>query len=154
MPIIKLRTKGHVCVDISIADESGPRAARYIAQACRACPPAVPLALVLKSYLRSCGLNEVASGGLSSYSLTNMVLAHLAAELRDGRDIHDTGEALYGFLLRFGVRARASGRATGRRVGGPGAAAARKAALPAPPAPSLSSSLLPPLRFFPNLIFS
>ena len=40
------------------------------------------LVLVLKVYLRSCGLNEVANGGLSSFSLTNMVLAHLLEELK------------------------------------------------------------------------
>lgn len=45
-------------------------------------PPLAPLVLVLKVYLRSCGLNEVANGGLSSFSLTNMVLAHLMDELR------------------------------------------------------------------------
>jgi DNA polymerase sigma len=33
-------------------------------------------------YLRRCGLNEVATGGLSSYSLTLMVLAHLMEEIK------------------------------------------------------------------------
>ena len=33
-------------------------------------------------YLRRCGLNEVANGGLSSYSLTLMVLAHLQEEIK------------------------------------------------------------------------
>jgi DNA polymerase sigma len=37
---------------------------------------------VLKVFLRSCGLNEVANGGLSSFSLTLMVLAHLMQELQ------------------------------------------------------------------------
>lgn len=40
------------------------------------------LVLVLKCYLRSQGLNEVQSGGLSSYSLCNMVVAHLQEELK------------------------------------------------------------------------
>lgn len=40
------------------------------------------LVLVLKCYLKSLGLNEVASGGLSSYSLCNMVIAHLQEELK------------------------------------------------------------------------
>lgn len=47
-------------------------------------PPLAPLVLVLKVYLRSCGLNEVANGGISSFSLTNMALAHLMDELRVG----------------------------------------------------------------------
>jgi hypothetical protein len=45
-------------------------------------PPMRPLVLVLKAYLRSCGLNDVAYGGLSSYSLCNMVVAHLQEELK------------------------------------------------------------------------
>ncbi len=38
--------------------------------------------LVLKAYLKACRLNEVNTGGLSSYSLTNMVIAHLQEELK------------------------------------------------------------------------
>eukprot|EP00967_Tisochrysis_lutea_P098216 scaffold144874_cov18-Tisochrysis_lutea.AAC.1 len=38
----------------------------------RALPPMRALVLVLKCYLKSLGLNEVATGGLSSYSLCNM----------------------------------------------------------------------------------
>lgn len=53
-------------------------------------------------YLRRCGLNEVQTGGLSSYSLTLMVLAHLQEEIKAGHDVFDLGEALYGFLLRYG----------------------------------------------------
>jgi hypothetical protein len=45
-------------------------------------PPLAPLVLVLKVYLRSCGLNEVANGGISSFALTNMVLAHIMDELQ------------------------------------------------------------------------
>lgn len=47
-------------------------------------PPLAPLTLVLKVLLRSCGLNEVANGGLSSFSITNMVLAHILEELQVG----------------------------------------------------------------------
>lgn len=102
IPIIKLTTKSKVVVDISLGDKSGPRAANYVIEQIRGYPPLKPLVLVLKVYLKSCGLNEVATGGLSSYSLTNMVLAHLMEELKDGRDIYDLGEALYGFLVRYG----------------------------------------------------
>eukprot|EP00878_Enallax_costatus_P008207 GHUV01008580.1.p1 GENE.GHUV01008580.1~~GHUV01008580.1.p1 ORF type:complete len:544 (+),score=136.06 GHUV01008580.1:826-2457(+) len=102
IPIIKLETNSNVVADISLGDSSGPKAANYVAQQVGAYPPLAPLVLVLKVYLRSCGLNEVANGGISSFSLTNMVLAHLMDELRDGHDIFDLGETLYGFLLRFG----------------------------------------------------
>jgi DNA polymerase sigma len=46
----------------------------------RRLPPLRPLLLVLKALLREAGLNEVFSGGLSSYSLFSMVLAHLQCE--------------------------------------------------------------------------
>ncbi|KXZ42112.1 hypothetical protein GPECTOR_202g374 [Gonium pectorale] len=97
-----LWTKSRVCVDVSMSDDSGPRAARYMVQQCRAYPPLKPLVLVLKAYLKACRLNEVNSGGLSSYSLTNMVIAHLQEELKSGHDISDLGETLYTFLLRYG----------------------------------------------------
>lgn len=47
-------------------------------------PPLAPLTLVVKVFLRSCGLNEVANGGLSSFSITNMVLAHILQEMQVG----------------------------------------------------------------------
>jgi DNA polymerase sigma len=46
----------------------------------RALPPLRPLVLVIKAMLKEAGLNEVFTGGLSSYSLVNMVVAHLQAE--------------------------------------------------------------------------
>jgi DNA polymerase sigma len=45
-----------------------------------ALPPLRPLVLVIKAMLKEAGLNEVFTGGLSSYSLVNMVVAHLQAE--------------------------------------------------------------------------
>jgi hypothetical protein len=60
-----------------------------------------PLVLVLKVYLRSCGLNEVANGGISSFALTNMVLAHIMDELRVSLAV-DTGVNL-GMNLRSSV---------------------------------------------------
>lgn len=102
IPIIKFLTKTNVTVDISISDESGPRAARYMLQQTRVYPPLRPIVLVLKTYLKQLGLNEVNTGGLSSYSLTNMVIAHLQEELKSNHDIHDLGETLYSFLCRYG----------------------------------------------------
>ncbi|KAJ9507932.1 hypothetical protein QJQ45_021174 [Haematococcus lacustris] len=101
IPIIKVRVRS-VDVDISLSDDTGVKAAHYLAQQARAYPPMKPLVLVLKSYLVSCGLNDVAQGGLSSYSLCNMVIAHLQEELKSGRDIFDLGETLYAFMLRYG----------------------------------------------------
>ena len=40
-------------------------------------PPLRPLSLAVKAFLRQRSLNEVFTGGLSSYARVNMVLAHL-----------------------------------------------------------------------------
>ena len=48
----------------------------------RAFTPMKALTLVLKAYLKVQRLNDVATGGLSSYSLCNMVIAHLQEELK------------------------------------------------------------------------
>ncbi|KAG2438992.1 hypothetical protein HYH02_010783 [Chlamydomonas schloesseri] len=118
IPILKLWTKARVTVDVSMSDDSGPRAARYMAQQCRAYPPLKPLVLVLKAYLKACRLNEVNTGGLSSYSLTNMVIAHLQEELKSGHDISDLGETLYTFLLRYGEEHDYSSQAVSVASGG------------------------------------
>ena len=59
-----------------MATPHGPRAAKYLKERVRKYPALRPLLLTLKSYLRRQGLNDVATGGLSSYGLTFMVLAH------------------------------------------------------------------------------
>ncbi len=42
--VLQLRTRGtRIAVDVSVSDDSGPRAARYMAQQCRAYPPLKPL---------------------------------------------------------------------------------------------------------------
>lgn len=47
-------------------------------------PALRPLVLVLKSYMREIDLGEVSKGGLSSYGLTYMVLAHLKVRAEEG----------------------------------------------------------------------
>ncbi len=47
----------------------------------QAIPPLRPLVLVLKAFLKEACLNEVFTGGLSSYALVLLVLAHLQAEV-------------------------------------------------------------------------
>ena len=43
-------------------------------------PALRPLVLVLKALLKDAALNDVSTGGLSSFTLANMVLAHLLEE--------------------------------------------------------------------------
>jgi DNA polymerase sigma len=80
-------------------------------------PPLRALVLVLKALLKQSGLNEVHQGGLSSYSVTLMVISHLQRSgfqlVRDagvpphrqlatgGNAPHDLGELLLGFLKFF-----------------------------------------------------
>ncbi|GFR52957.1 hypothetical protein Agub_g15630, partial [Astrephomene gubernaculifera] len=118
VPILKLATAGGVNVDVSIAGVSGPRAAEYLRQQVSAYPPLRPLVLVLKSFLRSEGLGEVASGGLSSYGLTYMTLAHLMEEAKRGSDPTDLGALLHSLLRRFGRRFDCGRMAVSVRHGG------------------------------------
>ena len=100
-------TSNNVQVDISIGDDSGPRAARYLGQQARSFPPMRALVLVLKAYLRNQGLNEVSSGGLSSYSLCNMVIVHLQEELKvRARLLHVMGGCLPAWLPAIQAVAR------------------------------------------------
>lgn len=93
-----------------MCDDAGVRAAAFMQQQAWLFPPMKPLVIVLKALLCSRDLNNTANGGLSSYSLTNMVVAHLMEEARaEGQQPTgnllapcDLGELLYSFLLRFG----------------------------------------------------
>lgn len=58
IPIIKLQTASAVTADVSLGDESGPRAARYVAQQIAAYPPLAPLTLVLKVQTFGCLLDH------------------------------------------------------------------------------------------------
>ncbi|KXZ52970.1 hypothetical protein GPECTOR_8g342 [Gonium pectorale] len=102
VPLTKLTMRDGTSVDISIAGNQGPRAAAYIRQQVSAFPALRPLVLVVKSYLKAEGLAEVVSGGLSSYGLTYMVMAHLMEESRRGSDPSDLGALLHSLLRRFG----------------------------------------------------
>lgn len=108
VPIIKCTvlvsmgaTNVPLCADIAMDVSNGSDAVHFITRqlhVCRCClddlmycivacipsqavPPLRPLVLVIKAFLKEACLNEVFTGGLSSFSLTLMVLAHLQAEV-------------------------------------------------------------------------
>eukprot|EP00955_Chlamydomonas_euryale_P032325 339357-Chlamydomonas_euryale.AAC.1 len=56
-----------------MSDSAGVRAAVFLAEQAAIHASLRPLTLVLKTYLKAQRLNDVATGGLSSYSLCNMV---------------------------------------------------------------------------------
>lgn len=66
--------------DISIGAANGVAGVALVQRAVALLPSLRPLCLVVKALLKERGLNEVFTGGLSSYMLVNMVLAHLACE--------------------------------------------------------------------------
>ncbi|KAG1665929.1 hypothetical protein FOA52_004518 [Chlamydomonas sp. UWO 241] len=118
IPIIKLRTRSNVSVDISFSDGTGVRAADYIATQASVHSAMRPLTLVLKAFLKSQRLNDVATGGLSSYSLCHMVIAHLLEEMKNGGEVEDLGETLYCLLLRYGEEFDYERDAVSVRMGG------------------------------------
>lgn len=85
VPIIKCQLVnsefgGPLEADISLGVANGAEAVHFVARQIKAMPPLRPLVLVIKAFLKEAGMNEVFTGGLSSYSLCNMVIAHLQAE--------------------------------------------------------------------------
>ena len=79
--------------DISIGVANGAAAVSMVRHAVMLLPPLRPLVLVLKALLRETKLNEVFSGGLSSYSLVNMVIAHLQCEGFQAHGVAEAGRA-------------------------------------------------------------
>ncbi|KAK7244308.1 hypothetical protein RIF29_39128 [Crotalaria pallida] len=96
VPIIKfVEKRSGVAFDISFDIDSGPKAAEYIQEAVAKWPPLRPLSLILKVFLQQRDLNEVYSGGISSYAL----LAMLMAMLRNLRESQVYAEHNLGLLL-------------------------------------------------------
>ncbi|KAG2681845.1 hypothetical protein I3760_11G162900 [Carya illinoinensis] len=78
VPIVKfVEKKSGVAFDISFDVSNGPKAAEFIKDAVSKWPPLRPLCLILKVFLQQRDLNEVYSGGISSYALLTMVMAML-----------------------------------------------------------------------------
>jgi hypothetical protein len=67
-------------VDVCLGAANGAAAVGFVRAQVLAVPPLRPLALVVKALLRDRGMGEVFTGGVGSYAVTNMVLAHLQAE--------------------------------------------------------------------------
>ncbi|KAK9827438.1 hypothetical protein WJX74_002466 [Apatococcus lobatus] len=83
IPIIKCKVtigSSHLSTDISLGTANGLSSVQYIGWQLSRLPAIRPLTLAIKALLRELGLNEVFSGGLSSYSVVNMVMAYLSLE--------------------------------------------------------------------------
>lgn len=82
VPVIKLIAKeGRVPIDITFSEFStehtGIAARNLVAHYVSTLPALVPLAVVLKTFLREHGLNNSFTGGLSSYCLVLMIISFL-----------------------------------------------------------------------------
>ena len=78
MPIVKLTDKlTDVKVDISFNMSNGVKSAELIKMFCQRYPVLPKLVLVLKQFLLQRDLNEVFTGGISSYSLILMTVSFL-----------------------------------------------------------------------------
>ncbi|XP_020105988.1 non-canonical poly(A) RNA polymerase PAPD5 isoform X1 [Ananas comosus] len=88
VPIIKFVEKhSGIAFDISFDIDGGPKAADFIKDAVEKLPPLRPLCLILKVFLQQRELNEVYSGGIGSYGLLAMLIAHLQMQW-GGQDLH------------------------------------------------------------------
>lgn len=99
-----MTTNDGVDVDVSLGNDSGPRAARFIRSKVEEFPAARPLVLVLKYILQSNSLNDVATSGLGTYSLANMVIAFLTDRKEKKKDMSDYGILFIDFLHFFGYQ--------------------------------------------------
>jgi len=78
VPIVKLtEKKSEVKVDISFNMQNGVRSAKLICEFKERFPVLAPLVMVLKHFLLERDLNEVFTGGISSYSLILLTISFL-----------------------------------------------------------------------------
>lgn len=100
VPIIKLTDRdSKVKVDISFNMASGLKAVELIKMYKKEFPPLPKLIYVLKQFLLQRDLNEVFTGGLSSYCLIMMVVSFL--QLHPRTDAADTAANLGVLLIEF-----------------------------------------------------
>lgn len=106
VPIIKLTDReSQVKVDISFNMQSGVEAAKLIKSFKRKYPVLEKLVLVLKQFLLQRDLNEVFTGGISSYSLILMCISFLQLHPRQTECFMDNpnlGVLLMEFLELYG----------------------------------------------------
>ncbi|VDK43133.1 unnamed protein product [Anisakis simplex] len=107
VPIVKMVDKDtKIFLDISFNTSQGVRTAKYIEQMKSRYPVLEPLVLILKQFLMQRQLNQVFTGGLSSYGLILMLISFLQLHHYDfsHKSIHDVnmGMILLSFLQLYG----------------------------------------------------
>ncbi|XP_058130527.1 non-canonical poly(A) RNA polymerase protein Trf4-1-like [Anopheles ziemanni] len=103
VPIVKLTDRQtQVKVDISFNMESGVQSAKLIKGYKRDYPVLEKLVLVLKQFLLQRDLNEVFTGGISSYSLILMCISFLQQHHRKPNSFSNLGVLLIEFFELYG----------------------------------------------------
>ena len=100
IPVLKMVDSFGCNIDLSIGSTNGIEALPVVIRFRRAYKPLRPLCLVIKAYLKEKGLNEVYNGGVGSFMLINMIVAHLQSLESTG--INDHGVLLRAFFDLYG----------------------------------------------------
>ena len=102
VPIVKFEERpSGFQFDVSFDVANGPASAEIVRANMRRFPALRPLTTVLKAFLQQRALNEVYTGGVGSYALLCMVMAHL--------QLHDSKETAYSWAGDGGGQAAAEG---------------------------------------------
>ncbi|KAL0066885.1 hypothetical protein AAF712_006080 [Marasmius tenuissimus] len=113
VPVMVMTTSNHlgrIGIDITVNSDDGPRCVKVINQYLKEMPALRPLILLLKCFLKEKRLNNAATGGLSSYSLTCMCISLL--QVNPGRrpqeyidkpmEFESLGALLTDFMVYYG----------------------------------------------------
>jgi non-canonical poly(A) RNA polymerase PAPD5/7 len=102
IPIVKFEEAASgFAFDVSFDVANGPAAAAWMRAQMAALPPLRPLSLVLKAFLQQRELNEVYTGGVGSYAMVVMIIAHLRTHPAAGEE-PNLGVLLLDFFELFG----------------------------------------------------
>ena len=112
VPIVKFEEpRSGVQFDVTFDRANGPAAAEFVAREVARFPALKPLCLVLKIFLQQRELNEVYTGGIGSYGLLIMIIAHIQTSALypagAGRE-HNLGQLLYNFFDLYGRKLNVS----------------------------------------------
>ena len=102
IPIVKFEeAESRFAFDVSFDVANGPASAAWMRDQMAALPPLRPLSLVLKAFLQQRELNEVYTGGVGSYAILVMLIAHLRTHPAGGEEVN-LGVLLLDFFELFG----------------------------------------------------
>lgn len=100
VPIVKfISAYGRFPIDVSLNQTNGLSAQKLILHQLRHLPSLRPLIVVFKAFLAQRGMNEVFTGGLSSYSVVCLVLSFLQLHPKLRRNEVDGMQSNLGVLL-------------------------------------------------------